>query len=61
MPADSTPETPLTNQLSDSIIIDYAMAVFGVEMTSDVTEENADAVMTRGELAEEVYVLTADE
>ena len=61
VPADSTPETPLTNQLSDSVIIDYAMAVFGVEMTSDVTEENADAVMTRGELAEEVYVLTADE
>ena len=57
VPADSTVDTPLTNALSDKIIIDFVAAAFGAQLESDVTEETADVVMTRGELAEQITLL----
>ncbi len=57
IPADTTIETPLTNALSDNIIISFVSAAYGVQLESDVTEETADLVMTRGELAEQIKML----
>ena len=57
VPADVTPDMPLTNKLCDTIIINFVSLAYGVQLESDVTEETADLVMTRGELAEQIKAL----
>lgn len=57
MPDGYTVETQLTNAMSDDFIISFVAAAAGVQLESDVTEETADVLQTRGELAEQIMML----
>ncbi len=49
--------TELTKGLSDELIIAFADAAYEVKLESDVTEETAGQILTRGELAEQILAL----
>ncbi|MBQ9325200.1 MAG: insulinase family protein [Clostridia bacterium] len=53
IPAGSGVGDTLNNALCDQIFIGFGTAI-GLELSSDVTEETADIVLTRGELAQEL-------
>ena len=60
VPAEYALDTELTYAMSDELIIGIVSAAFGVDLESDVTEETANQIMTRGELAEQIMMLNAE-
>ena len=60
VPAEYAIDTEMTNAISDELIINIVSAVYGVVLESDVTEETANVIMTRGELAEQIKMLNEE-
>lgn len=56
VPADAQVDTVLTNGLSDIIFVNFGAAV-GMELQPDEPSEKTDLPQTRGELAENIYLL----
>ncbi len=56
IPADVTPETVLTHGLSDSLFVSFGQLA-GLPLQADEPNETTDQVMTRGELADALFML----